>query len=102
MSEEKGSRANRAKEKPFPDTYQKTGKYQYQSQKPRKMSQQSDNTKLTTIVLSGNKNYIPWSRSAMLALSGRGKLNFVTGTKKKLEPEKITAPTEAETAKIEK
>lgn len=65
------------------------------------MSQHSDNTKLTTIVLNGNKNYIPWSRSVTIGLSGRGKLQYVTGTKEKPKPTDPQKQTEAETIKIE-
>jgi gag-polypeptide of LTR copia-type len=64
------------------------------------MSQLSDNTKLTTLILNGNKNYIPWSRSVTIGLGGKGKLGFVTGTKEKPKSEKIVATAE-ETTKIE-
>jgi gag-polypeptide of LTR copia-type len=64
------------------------------------MSQLSDNTKLTTLILNGNKNYIPWSRSVTIGLGGTGKLGFVTGTKEKPKSEKTVATAE-EIAKIE-
>jgi gag-polypeptide of LTR copia-type len=64
------------------------------------MSQQSDNTKLTAIILTGN-NYIPWSRSVTIGLGGKDKLNFVTGTKTKLVPAKANEATAEERAKIE-
>lgn len=65
------------------------------------MSQQFDNTKLTTIILNGNKNYIPWSRSVTIGLGSKGKLHFVTGTKERPKPDKPNEATAAETAQIE-
>ena len=65
------------------------------------MSQQFDNSKLTSITLNGSKNYIPWSRSVTIGISGRGKLGFVTGTKKKPVANKPLEPTAEETEKIE-
>jgi gag-polypeptide of LTR copia-type len=53
------------------------------------MSQLSDNTKLTTLILNGNKNYIPWSRSVTIGLGGKGKLGFVTSTKEKPKSKKL-------------
>jgi gag-polypeptide of LTR copia-type len=49
------------------------------------MSQTND--KLTSIALTGNKNYVPWSRSVFVALKGRGRLGFITRTKKEPIPE---------------
>ncbi|XP_078160139.1 uncharacterized protein LOC144555617 [Carex rostrata] len=60
----------------------------------------SDNSKITTITLTGNKDYIPWSRSIQIALSGRGKLGFIDGTIKKPKPAKQNEPNEEEKAKI--
>ena len=65
------------------------------------MSQQFDNTKLTTIILNGNKNYILWSRSVTIGLGGKGKLHFVIGTKEKPKLDKPNEATAAETAQIE-
>ena len=65
------------------------------------MSQHSDNTKLTTLILNGNKNYIPWSRSVTIGLGGKGKLPFVTGTKERPKPKKPEEATAAETAQID-
>ena len=62
---------------------------------------QSDNNKITNIVLNGNKNYIPWSRSVTIGLGGKGKLCFVTGTKEKPKAEKPAEATIEEKAKIE-
>jgi gag-polypeptide of LTR copia-type len=64
------------------------------------MSQQSDNTKLTTIILTGN-NYILWSRSVTIGLGGKDKLNFITGTKTRPVPAKANEATTEERAKIE-
>jgi gag-polypeptide of LTR copia-type len=64
------------------------------------MSQQFDNTKLTSIMLTGN-NYIPWSRSVTIGLGGKGKLNFVTETKIRPVPAKANEATAEERAKIE-
>ncbi|XP_078148487.1 uncharacterized protein LOC144543910 [Carex rostrata] len=64
------------------------------------MAQQSDSTKLTTIILNGS-NYIPWSRSVTIGLGGKGKLSFVTGTKAKPVADKPKEATAEETAKIE-
>jgi gag-polypeptide of LTR copia-type len=63
------------------------------------MSQQSDSTKLTTIILNGS-NYIPWSRSVTIGLGGKGKLNFVTETKEKPKAVKINEATAEETEKM--
>jgi gag-polypeptide of LTR copia-type len=65
------------------------------------MSQQSDNTKLTTIILTGN-NYIPWSKFVTIGLGGKGKLNFITGTKIRPVPAKVNEATTEERAKIKK
>jgi gag-polypeptide of LTR copia-type len=62
------------------------------------MSQTND--RLTSIVLTGNKNYVPWSRSVFVALKGRWRLGFITGTNKEPIPEIPEKPTEAEQAKI--
>jgi gag-polypeptide of LTR copia-type len=64
------------------------------------MSQQSDNTKLTAIILIDN-NYIPWSRSVTIGLGGKGKLNFVTRTKTRPVPAKANEATAEERATIE-
>jgi gag-polypeptide of LTR copia-type len=64
------------------------------------MSQLSDNTKLTTLILNGNKNYIPWSRSVTIGLGGKGKLHFVTGTKERPKPANVNEAIAAEIAKI--
>jgi gag-polypeptide of LTR copia-type len=61
---------------------------------------QFDNTKLTTITLSGNRNYISWSRSVTIGLGGKGKLNFVTGTKAKPVPARPNEATAEENASI--
>jgi NADH:ubiquinone oxidoreductase subunit F (NADH-binding) len=58
------------------------------------MSQNND--RLTSIILTGNKNYVPWSRSVFVALKGRGRLGFITGTKKEPIPVNPEKPTEAE------
>jgi gag-polypeptide of LTR copia-type len=63
------------------------------------MSQNND--RLTSIILTGNKNYGPWSRSVFVVLKGRGRLGFITGTKKEPIPVNPEKPTEAESAKIE-
>jgi gag-polypeptide of LTR copia-type len=65
------------------------------------MSQQIDNSKLTNIILNGNQNYIPWSKSVSMALSGRGKLGHVNGTKPKPKLENSDAPTTEEINKIQ-
>jgi gag-polypeptide of LTR copia-type len=62
---------------------------------------QSDNTKITNIILNGNKNYILWSRSVTIGLGGKGKLNFVTGTKEKPKAANPNEATPEESAKIE-
>jgi gag-polypeptide of LTR copia-type len=62
---------------------------------------QGDNTKLTTLILHGNKNYIPWSRTVTIGLGGKGKLHFVTGTKERPKPTKANELTAVETAQIE-
>jgi gag-polypeptide of LTR copia-type len=59
-----------------------------------------DNSKITTIMLSGNKDYILWSRSIHIGLSGRGKLGFIDGTLKKPKATKPAEPNEEETKKI--
>jgi gag-polypeptide of LTR copia-type len=61
---------------------------------------QFDNTKLTTITLNGNRNYIPWSRSVTIGLGGKGKLNFITGTKTKPIPAKPNEATAEENVNI--
>jgi gag-polypeptide of LTR copia-type len=65
------------------------------------MSLGSDNTKLTTVVLSGNKNYIPWSRQITIGLSRKGKSGFINGTKQKPIPKDPLKITDEETNKIE-
>jgi gag-polypeptide of LTR copia-type len=65
------------------------------------MSLGSDNTKLTTVVLSGNKNYIPWSRQITIGLCGKGKSGFINGTKQKPIPKDPLKITDEETNKIE-
>jgi gag-polypeptide of LTR copia-type len=60
---------------------------------------QFDNTKLTTITLNGNKNYIPWSISVTIGLDGKRKLTFITGTKAK--PNETTAEENVSIAKWE-
>jgi gag-polypeptide of LTR copia-type len=62
---------------------------------------QFNNTKLTTLILNDNKNYILWSRSVIIGLGGKGKLHFVTGIKERPKPEKANEITAAETAQIE-
>lgn len=64
------------------------------------MSLPIDNSKITTIILSGNKDYISWSRSIQIGLSGRGKLGFIDGTLKKPKVAKPAEPNEEETKKI--
>jgi gag-polypeptide of LTR copia-type len=54
------------------------------------MSLPTDNSKITTIILSGNKDYIPWSRSIQIGLNGRGKLEFIDGTLKKNKSNKTS------------
>jgi gag-polypeptide of LTR copia-type len=63
------------------------------------MSQNND--RLTSIILTDNKNYVPWSRSVFAALKGRERLGFITGTKKEPIPVNPEKPTEAESVKIE-
>ena len=57
------------------------------------MSQQ--NERLTGVLLNG-KNYISWARSITFSLSGRSKLEYITGDKKKPEPKVVNAPDETE------
>jgi gag-polypeptide of LTR copia-type len=64
------------------------------------MFQQSDNTKLTTIILTSS-NYIPWARSVTIGLGGKDKLSFVTGTKTKPVPAKVNEAIAEEKAKID-
>jgi gag-polypeptide of LTR copia-type len=64
------------------------------------MFQQSNNTKLTTIILTCS-NYIPWARSVTIGLGGKGKLSFVIGTKTKPVPAKVNEATTEEKTKID-
>jgi len=61
----------------------------------------SDNSKITTITLIGNQDYIPWSRSIEIGLSGRGKLGFINGTLQKPQPAKPNEATPDEQVKID-
>ncbi|KAJ4753730.1 01P13-1 [Rhynchospora pubera] len=62
------------------------------------MAQNQD--KLTTELLN-ERNYPTWARAVSFALSGRGKIGHITGTKKKPVAAKPAVPTDEETKAIE-
>ena len=59
------------------------------------MSQQTDSSKLTNVLLNG-RNYLSWVRAVTLALSSRGKLEFITGENQKPKPKDPQKPDETE------
>ncbi|KAJ3706649.1 hypothetical protein LUZ61_010354 [Rhynchospora tenuis] len=59
-----------------------------------------ETNKLTSELLN-EKNYMSWAKSVTFALSGRGKLGHVTGTKTRPVPAKPSEPTDEENQKIE-
>ena len=58
-------------------------------------------SKLSPTLLNGT-NYLSWARSVTLSLSGRDKIDFITGDKQKPEPKDPEKVTEAEKAAIRK
>jgi len=61
----------------------------------------TDNSKITSYILTGNNNYVPWARSVEIGLGGKGKLQFINGSKTKPKPKDIANPTADEQTAIE-
>jgi len=58
-------------------------------------------SKLSPQLLNGT-NYISWAKSVFITLSGRDKIDFITGEKEKPEPADPEKPTDAEKIAIRK
>jgi Reverse transcriptase (RNA-dependent DNA polymerase)/Integrase core domain/gag-polypeptide of LTR copia-type/GAG-pre-integrase domain len=61
----------------------------------------TDNSKLTSYILTGSNNYVPWARSVEIGLGGKGKLHFINGSKEKPKPKDPVNPTTDEKTTIE-
>ncbi|KAA0036222.1 copia-like protein [Cucumis melo var. makuwa] len=60
-----------------------------------------ENNKITTYILTGNNNYVPWARSVEIGLGGKGKRSFINGSKGKPKPKDQANPTDDELTAIE-